>query len=136
MILIATPTHADTVPFVYIDDRTSGKNEAECRRIVETIFEKPFKKCRPSFLRNPETGRCLELDMYNEELQLAIEYNGQQHYAYTPKFHRHENDLQKQVARDELKKVLCHRNGVRLIVVLYTVPFQQLEAHLRRALKG
>jgi len=50
-----------------------GKYENECRRILQCLFLKPFPKVRPDFLRNPKTGRNLELDMYNQDIALALE---------------------------------------------------------------
>lgn len=66
----------------------------------------------------------MELDCYNEELRLAVEYNGKQHYVYDkqrPAFGMKEADFDKMVKRDKLKKQLCEKHGVRLIVVPYTV---------------
>ena len=72
-----------------------SKGEKECRKVLENLFNKPFSKSRPDFLRNPVTGGNfnLELDCYNQELSLAVEYNGIQHYKYVPYFHRN-NDQQ------------------------------------------
>jgi len=57
---------------------TSSKGETECRRVIESIFNKPFNKARPDFLRNMVTGGeyNLELDCYNNSLKIAVEYNG------------------------------------------------------------
>jgi hypothetical protein len=50
-----------------------SKGEAHARKISKEIFQKPFDKIRPDFLRNNVTGKNLELDLYNEELNLGIE---------------------------------------------------------------
>ena len=65
-----------------------SKGEIECRRVLEHLFRRPFNKSRPDFLRNPVTGGNfnLELDCYNRDLRLAVEYNGAQHYKYIPYF--------------------------------------------------
>ena len=47
----------------------TNMQEAKCKFILETIFNKPFIKTRKII----NTG--LELDMYNEESNLALEYN-------------------------------------------------------------
>lgn len=69
--------------------KKSGLSEVEylCKKTIEKITKKEFFKVRPTFLKNPETNRNLELDLYNEELKLAIEFNGYQHYNFSPKFH-------------------------------------------------
>ena len=63
-----------------------SRGEIECRKVMESLFGKPFLKTRPKFLFNSVTTENLELDMFNQELMLAVEYNGQQHYKYTPFF--------------------------------------------------
>ena len=50
-----------------------SRGERKCKRIIQKIFRKPFTKIRPDFLKNPETNRNLELDLYNEELKIAVE---------------------------------------------------------------
>jgi len=79
-----------------------SKGEIECRKTLESIFNKPFNKARPDFLRNPVTGNFnLELDCFNPELKLAVEYNGIQHYKFTPFFHRTHDAFLNQKYRDE-----------------------------------
>lgn len=92
---------------------TEWKTEEKCREIFESIFQKPFKKTR-SMLE----GR-LELDGYNDELKLAFEYQGEQHYK--PVFHYQTWDsVMKTQERDRRKKKLCKQRGIRLIVIPYT----------------
>ena len=101
---------------------TESKGELECRTVAERLTGKPFPKARPSFLQNYVTsGHNLELDCYNAELGIGIEYNGQQHYHYTPYFHRSRDAFDNIRYRDDLKQRLCNQAGVRLIVVPYIV---------------
>lgn len=91
-------------------------NEGECRRIIEEITGKEFIKSRPSWLNG------LELDGYCEELELAFEYNGQQHYEYSEHFHRGDiGKFEDQVERDRIKLEICTKRGIKLIVIPYTV---------------
>jgi hypothetical protein len=92
------------------------KNQTECIQIIEKLSGQIFKQMRPKILNG------LELDGYNEELKLAIEYNGKQHYVYSPFFHKYdENNFNKQEKRDNIKKELCHKNGIYLIIIPYNV---------------
>ncbi len=104
-------------------DKCSGfsKGERNTRKILERIFGSKFPCARPEFLINSDTGHCMELDCYNEELRLAVEFNGKQHYEYTPIFHKDELDFIDQQIRDENKKRLCQNNNIDLIVVSYDV---------------
>lgn len=108
-----------------------SKGEIECRRVIENITGKPFPKSRPDFLKNEITGgRNLELDCYNPELRLAIEYNGQQHYKYIPYFHQNKEAFYNIKYRDDMKNRLCKKYGIRLITVPYTVPISSIEKYL------
>ena len=100
-----------------------SEGELECRRVLEQIFGRRFPNIRPNFLRNEVTGNIhnLELDCYNSELKLAVEYNGKQHYQYLPYFHKSKAVFQNQLYRDYMKKNKCKENGVCLINVPYTV---------------
>ena len=96
------------------------KHEEECRTIIQNIYNKLFPKGRHSFLINPETGYKLELDGYNEELKIAFEYQGLQHYEAVEYFGGEESMLAQQ-KRDNLKKELCEKNNIILIEIPYWV---------------
>ena len=64
----------------------------------------------------------LKFDGYNSELNLAIEYNGEQHYRYVPYFHKNGTvDFKKQQDNDVLKNQLCQENNIYLITVPYWI---------------
>ena len=115
-----------------------SKGETACRKYLEMRFNKPFGKIRPKFLRNQVTSDGgtdynLELDCYNAELGLALEYNGAQHYKYIPHFHRSKEAFHNQKYRDEIKKYKCQENGIRLIEVPYDV--KDIEAFIEKKLR-
>jgi Iridoviridae Uvr/REP helicase len=118
-----------------IEDQKDSKGEIECRKFLETIFQKPFTKARPDFLKNPVTGNNLELDCYNRELKLAIEYNGQQHYKFSAHFHKNVEASTNQKYRDELKRRMCLENGINLIEVPYTIKLNDIGAFLHLRLR-
>jgi hypothetical protein len=110
-----------------------SKGEIECRRVLENLLNKPFNKARPDFLRNEVTGNNfnLELDCFNPELKLAIEYNGVQHYKFTPYFHKNNEHFLNQKYRDYMKRTLCRDGGITLIEVPYTVQNHKIYDFLR-----
>ena len=88
------------------------KNENECKNIIEKLTGEHFTRERPKFLNK------LEYDCYNDDLKLALEYNGIQHYEYSPFFHsNNRKKFEKQKENDKLKKELSHQNRIYLIVV-------------------
>jgi hypothetical protein len=113
-----------------------SSGEIECRRVLQHIFNRPFSKSRPNFLNNPITGMNLELDMYEPSLKIACEYNGVQHYKYTPYFHANKEAFNNQKYRDELKRRMCRDNGITLIEVPNTVKIGQIYSYIRSKLSA
>lgn len=96
--------------------------EKICKEILSELYpNNNFKKIRPNWLRNEKTGKNLELDMYCDELNIALEYNGKQHYEYVNYFHNTNEDFIRQQERDKCKKELCEKNNVKLICIPYTL---------------
>lgn len=89
--------------------------ESICREVLEEVFDCKFPKVRPSWLVG--ANNCLlELDGYCEDLGLAFEYNGIQHYQPVDFFGGSEKFKMIQ-KNDFLKKRLCKENNVNLLVI-------------------
>jgi len=114
--------------------RKRSRGETICCKVMQNIYKKPFKTCRPNWLKNPETGHNLELDCYNEELKIAVEYNGSQHYKFPNSYHSTKEKFIQQVRRDKFKQKMCDSYGVYLISVPYTVPFEDIEDYIKNRL--
>lgn len=98
----------------------SSEPEDRFKAMVEERTGWKFVKVRPRWLLNRCTRRCLELDMYNKKKNLAIEYNGFQHYEYPNSYHWSLNYFIDQVNRDLLKARLCKLKGIKLITIRMT----------------
>lgn len=117
-------------------NRSDSKPEIYCRQVLENYFNMPFAKARPDFLKNPVTENFnLELDCFNPNLRLAIEYNGIQHYKYTPFFHKNKETFMLQKYRDELKRRMCRDNRITLIEVPYTIKFNDIPRFILQQLE-
>lgn len=112
-----------------------SKGEKECRRVIEKYTGMSFPRQRPDFLRNTISGSNLELDCFNNELKIAVEYNGEQHYNYTPYFHSSKEAFYNLKFKDDLKKRLCKEHGIQLIIVPYTVSFSDIEKYIINTLR-
>jgi len=112
-----------------------NKGEEKCRQIFEQLFNKEFCKIRPDFLKNDCTDINMEIDGYNDEMKLGFEYQGVQHYKHTPYFHKDIQDFNKQIYRDNLKKEILEKNGIRVIYVPYSVDLDDLEEWIKEELK-
>lgn len=59
-------------------------------------------------------GARLELDFYIEEIQVAIEVQGGQHYTYVPHFHGSYEGFCKGLSRDYFKRSVCSQRLIKL----------------------
>ena len=88
----------------------SSKNELLCKQVFEEYFMLPFKKTKPKFLEG------LEYDGFNEDIGIAFEYNGMQHYK---SLYGNEYSFMLQKERDERKIYLSKINKTTLIIIPY-----------------
>lgn len=98
------------------EKKKSKSGESVIRDYFESFFEEPFKKTKHPKLINTKTNMKLELDGYNEKLNLAFEYRGSVHYSKSF-FHKNDESLQSLQYRNEIKEELCKKNGINLIIV-------------------
>jgi hypothetical protein len=110
---------------LYKEKKKHYFREADCRKILEELTGHEFKKTRPNFLKY-HTGKNLELDGYNPLLNMGFEYNGVQHYHYTPYFHKSMSDFEEQQRHDQFKKEKCENLGIKLIEIPYFVKDKDL----------
>jgi len=122
----------NTLPVIKKNKESIG--EKKCRNVLESFFKKPFLKTRSlSFLANPETNHFLELDGYNDELKLAFEYNGVQHYEFPNYTKQTLYQFLQEKRRDIFKMEKCVENNVQLIVIPYNV--NDIESFILEKLK-
>ena len=119
---LPSPDILDTLPPVPVSKGDySSIPERRTNEVMNALFPGAgFMKIRPSWLKNPLTGKCMELDCYSKDLSIAVEYNGVQHYEWPNFTNMSRDDFYKQKARDELKERLCIKEDVCLIRVPYT----------------
>jgi hypothetical protein len=109
--------------------QTESKKESIIRQYFNTLFGTEFTKQHPVWLKIEGVGRPLELDGYNEELKLAFEYNGEQHYMTNSRFNSL-GALVRQRKYDEIKRRRCRKVGIKLLVIPYTVAISHLKNYI------
>lgn len=72
---------------------------------------------RPDWLITPE-GNRLELDFYIEDLDFAIEVQGEQHFEFIPFFHGTIEKFEQRKRFDEFKRRICGDRQIILIEVI------------------
>ena len=104
------------------DKKSPG--EMICKMILQKFYPgKTFIKSHPDWLiseKDPDIH--LELDLYNNSLKLAVEYQGWIHYKQGNKSKEHLRQIQK---RDKYKRKICEKNGVILIQVPYNLNYKE-----------
>jgi hypothetical protein len=109
---------------------TFNTSETICRSIFEWVFQRDFQKVRPDWLLN-DRGNRMELDGYNEELNIAFEYQGEQHSTYIPFFHGDDENAFQQRIDDDLKKIeICEQREILLFHMPISVPLSDLQTYL------
>lgn len=120
---------------IYIpnEPRERSRHEIRCNEILEEYYGRPFAPIWHPQIIN-DTGYLLELDCFNEELQLALEYNGIQHYQWPNYTGMSEMDFKLLVKRDAYKKKRCAELGIYLIVVPHWVEYHHLRKYIHERL--
>jgi hypothetical protein len=101
---------------------SSYRSEKLCRQYFEELTGKPFPKTKPCWLLNDTKKETkLELDGYNEELHVAFEYQGIQHYKFKRQWHKTLEIFEAQQHRDFIKRELCDVYEIKLCTIPYTL---------------
>lgn len=86
--------------------------------VGEYLIEKYLLEAKVSFIREKtiyhEDGARQRMDFYIPNLNLCIEYNGEQHYLESDFF---SISLEKQRVFDNMKKEYCRKHGIDLLVI-------------------
>jgi hypothetical protein len=103
-----------------------SKIEELSRRVFNYYLpnEEVIYNWRPDFLKNEETGRNLELDIYYPKLNIAIEVNGIHHLLY------------KNWQRDIFKKKQCKKEKIKLICIYIPQTLLKLNKKYKSIFKG
>ena len=93
------------------------RSERICRIIFQKIFKKKFPSVWPNWLRNSD-GNIMELDGYCKSLNLAFEYQGEQHFSLDTYYIKDNAKLDRRKKLDKQKKRICTKKGITLIDIM------------------
>jgi phage/plasmid-associated DNA primase len=105
------------VGFKLSSNNTASHAENCFRDALEQALGYAMPKVRPAWLCNPKTGCPMELDFFDADRSIAIEYDGPHHYEYPNKYHKTKKEFHDQQERDKNKETLCKDHGICLIRV-------------------
>lgn len=66
------------------------------------------------------------------DLLVGIEYDGPQHFIYTPLYYRTLKDFKKGHSRDRIKNRFCGENRIHLLRIAYSIPTNKISNVIRR----
>lgn len=103
-------SHGERCPLCKIKSKGEEKiKEYLEERNIKYISEKRFKDCKYK--------RVLPFDFFIEDLNICIEYDGEQHFKRS--FYKKENKIELQKIKDNIKNEFCKNNGIKLIRIPY-----------------
>lgn len=85
----------------------------------EYFGEKAEKEKMFSWLKNPKTKQNLRIDAYFPEHNIALEYNGPQHYHIDSRYTKDQQSLEYRQYLDKLKISILAKYNIPTIVVHY-----------------
>lgn len=94
------------------------------------LIQNAFPDCEVVSQYSPDWLGRQRIDIFIKELNIAIEYNGKQHYEPVMYFGGKEGYL-KTVLRDNIKKKKCNINGCKLIEVKYDEDLYKIVERLK-----
>lgn len=114
------------------------KHEIELAKVLENYYgpSNVYTGYHPKWAISKK-GVLLEFDMLIYDKKILIEYNGIQHYKFTPYFHKTKTRFEEQKRRDRRKARLAKTQGYCLIIFKYDEPLfedyviNKIERHLK-----
>jgi hypothetical protein len=117
----------NTVIYKDLTQHPRSRSEAAVITELESITGAAFPTAYPPWLT--WRGSRLELDGYNEQLHVALEFSGPLHTKWTPTVEPYEH-YYRRIVRDVVKRRVCANRGIHLIIVDMRLPRGQQRNYL------
>lgn len=99
--------------------RNASKLHTQVRKLLHELFPLDIINEEVVLPGSKTKGQPLTADFYIHTRRLMIEVHGQQHYEYSPYFHKDRIDFAQGQHRDRLKRSWCENNNIRLVELPY-----------------
>lgn len=113
-------------------------SEERCRQCIEFIFEQEFPNVW-GIIKKPKTNRSMQFDGYNKKLNMAFEYQGEQHYSWEQcrgkTEEKKKQNFEKYFKNDLEKLNLCKEKNIYLIPVKYFENCKEDKQYLEHVIK-
>lgn len=112
-------------------------SEEKCRQCIEFIFKQEFPNVW-GIIKKTKTNRNMQLDGYNENLKIAFEYQGEQHYHWENCMANTEEKkkklFQKIITNDIEKLNICRNQNIQLIPIKYFEQYKEDKQYLEHVI--
>lgn len=118
----------------YDDTRKRSKFHIRARNLIRELYHsyRILEEVKlPGSTATHKKG-VLYLDFFIPTIMLGVEVHGQQHYQFTPFFHKSKADFARSQTRDAEKERWCELNNIDLIIL----PYSESDDEWRKRLKG
>lgn len=88
-------------------------------KFTQIIGEAPIKEKTFDWLINTKTNQKFRIDAYYPDANIAIEYNGSQHYYVDGRYTKNQEQLEYRMMLDKTKYDLIKQHDIHLIVIHY-----------------
>jgi hypothetical protein len=105
------------------DKRSRSKLHVRARKILYEMF--PTMKILEEVPIKPRGSKTQYLDFYINQIKLAVEVHGQQHYKFNTMFHASARDFLNQKKNDADKQEWCWLNNITHIELPYNEDIEQ-----------
>lgn len=120
----------------------TSRPEIYAKKVLQQLFPgKHFTKIRPNWLKNPVTGKNLEIDIFCADIStplgkgLCVEVDGIQHSMYNPFFHKTKDHFTYQYKKDAFKDKMCKQYGYAMLRIPYFITEYNMEDYIVKELK-
>lgn len=116
-------------PYIFKFIRKRGKRSKGEKLIYEWLKENNISFKQEYLVKFPYIVKkkpFVFIDFYLPKHNIFIEYNGKQHYEYTPFFHKSEIDFKLQEFRDITVRNYCKNKDITLIEIPYTMSKEEV----------
>lgn len=114
----------------YVRNKYIGE-ELAIKYVSNILNEEPVLQYRTESVKNV---RKMPIDAYFPKNNIALEYNGEQHYMYVKKFHKGRNSLESQIKRDKIKHDAINNAGMKLLIISYNDSEDDIKSKLMKLL--
>lgn len=108
------------------DKRQRSSLHVRCRELLRIMYP-----TQPILEEVPIPNMGLTCDFYLPFRKVVLECHGEQHYKFTPHFHKDRRGFAQSSARDMRKIEWCHMNNISVVVL----PFSESDDEWRKRIE-